>query len=229
LCSQGYTVRSEVNGCDITAVKGDELIVVELKRSFSTDLLIQAVERQRVADSVYVGVPAHGELAGKYNKKRRGVEALLRRLELGLLLVHLPSDTDAPPLPPHEIVEVALHPVTEQKPRRKAKIRRALLKEIAERKSGDYNVGGTSKRALLTAYREKCIHLACLLDKHGPSTPAKLRAFGADAKSQPMLHRNVYGWFERDSRGVYSLRAGVRAHIAETYPGVAAHYEERAE
>ena len=44
-------------------VKGDELIVIELKKGFSTDLLIQATDRQRVTDSVYVALPAEGDLA----------------------------------------------------------------------------------------------------------------------------------------------------------------------
>jgi hypothetical protein len=54
---QGYTVRSEVKDCDITAIKDDELVVVELKRNLSVSLLAQAARRQKAADLVYIAVP----------------------------------------------------------------------------------------------------------------------------------------------------------------------------
>lgn len=229
LTAQGYMVRSEVGGCDITAVKhtpnGDELIVVELKRSLSTDLLVQAVERQRVADSVYVGVPADGTFAkrGRYDSRRRGIENLLRRLELGLILVHLPPGDDAPPV--RSVVEVVLHPVADHKPKRRGKVRRALLREIAERRSGDYNVGGSVGKPLLTAYREQCILIACCMERSGPLSPSALRKMGCGPKTGAILLRNVYGWFEKQARGLYALRPGVREFIGETYGGAAAHYE----
>ena len=223
LTAQGYTVRAEVNGCDITAVLGDDLIVVELKQRFSTDLLLQATDRQRIADSVYVALPADSVGKDRYGGKRfRGIEHLLKRLELGLILVHFAPDTDAP-----TGVEIVMHPIAEPKPRRKPAVRRTILREIAGRASGDYNIGGVTKRSILTAYREQAIFLACCLDRYGPQTPTVLRARGTSPKAQKILFRNVYGWFERRERGVYALRAGVRDEIAATYPGVAAFYERK--
>ncbi|HOQ30356.1 MAG TPA: hypothetical protein PLH36_16595, partial [Armatimonadota bacterium] len=88
LVSLGYTVRSEVRGCDITATREDELVVIEMKRRFSTDLLIQAVERQRLTDSVYVALPQSAIPTGRSGRARwQGMQRLLKRLELGLLLV----------------------------------------------------------------------------------------------------------------------------------------------
>jgi hypothetical protein len=219
LAARGYTVRAEVNGCDITAIDGYNLIVVELKQRFSTDLLIQAIDRQRVADTVYVAIPADAVGKDRYGKRWKGIEHLLKRLELGLILVHFAPDTDAP-----TAVEVVMHPLNEPKPRRKPALRRTILREIAGRQAGDYNVGGVTKRGILTAYREQCIFIACCLDRYGPQTPAALRARGTSPKVQNILFRNVYGWFERQERGVYALRAGVREDIAATYPGVAAFY-----
>ncbi len=86
LAKLGYTVQAEVNHCDIIARKGDDLIVIELKTRFGLDLLIQAAERQSITDSVYVALPGPMKM-GKRNRwpqKKR----LLRRLELGLILVH---------------------------------------------------------------------------------------------------------------------------------------------
>ena len=53
----GYDVKGEVKDCDVAAVRDGELIVVELKRGFTLELVFQAMDRQRVADGVYVAVP----------------------------------------------------------------------------------------------------------------------------------------------------------------------------
>ena len=224
LTAQGYTVRSEVNDCDLTAVKDETLVVVELKKQFSVDLLIQATDRQRIADTVYVGLPVEGPIArwGRYDKRWRGIEHILKRLELGLILVHFPQAADLPPT-----VEVALHPVAEPRPRRRPKVRHLVLREIAGREAGDYNVGGSTKTAILTAYREQAIHIVCLLDKHGPLAPVALRRLGACPRTPSILLRNVYGWFDRLERGVYGLKPGTRDEIALTYPGVAAYYAQK--
>lgn len=212
LMARGYTVRAEVRHCDITATKGDDLIVVELKRHFSVDLLLQAVERRRVTDSVYVAVPRPDKGHGRW----RGIKKLLRRLELGLIFVSFAGARAR--------VEVVLHPGP-YTPRKAPQARRAIIDEIAGR-SQDYNEGGSTRRKLLTAYREEAIHIACLLDAHGPSRPKTLRALGTSPRTLSILGRNVYGWFERLSRGVYGLtpegRRGleVYADVARTYrPG----------
>ncbi|MES2462475.1 MAG: DUF2161 family putative PD-(D/E)XK-type phosphodiesterase [Armatimonadota bacterium] len=223
--ANGYTVRSEVRGCDITAVKGDELIVIELKKGFSTDLLIQATDRQKITDSVYVALPAEGDLArrDRYAKRWRGIEHLLKRLEIGLIVVTFPDDVDAPP-----VVDVVLHPTGQTRPRRNPKTRRALLREIAGR-SANYNVGGSTGRKLVTAYREQAIFIACCLERFGPLTPAKLRTLGASPKAQPILHRNVYDWFDKVDRGVYALRPRGRDEIAADYAHLAASCSRRLE
>src|SRR6187200_844798 len=44
----GYTVKGEVCGCDLVAIRGDEppvVVIGELKLSFSLDLVLQAVDR----------------------------------------------------------------------------------------------------------------------------------------------------------------------------------------
>ncbi len=46
--SAGFHVKSEVSGCDVVAVRDgqtERLTVVEMKRGFNLDLLLQAVER----------------------------------------------------------------------------------------------------------------------------------------------------------------------------------------
>lgn len=221
LKAQGYTVRSEVHGCDITALLGEELVVIELKRHFSTDLLVQAIERQHIADSVYVALPVEGEFGRtqRNSKRWKGVMLLLKRLEVGLIVVVFPEGR-AP------TVEVVFHPLDDPKPRKKPKKRRTLLREIAGR-SDDYNVGGSVGRELLTAYREQAIYIALLLERFGPLTPAGCRNHGASPKTQTILHRNVYGWFDRRGRGLYALRPQVIEHLGEKWPHVVAHHDEK--
>ena len=54
----GYQVNCEVKDCDIVAIKGDELVIVELKTSVNLTLLVQATKRQSIGDCVYIAVPA---------------------------------------------------------------------------------------------------------------------------------------------------------------------------
>ena len=80
LAELGYTVRSEVKDCDIAAVKGDELLIIEVKKTLNLPLLVQAVRRQRLTDIVYVAIPRPSN-KGKWWRESRGAQHLLRRLE----------------------------------------------------------------------------------------------------------------------------------------------------
>jgi len=212
LGSLGYTVRSEVANCDITAARGDELIIVELKRNFSTELLIQAAKRQRMTDSVYVALPRQ-----KNARKLRGMKHLLRRLELGLIFVSLNGRKKSR-------VEVAFHPVPFQRQKRKS-ARRAVLREISER-SGDFNEAGCCRRKLVTAYRENAIQIACCLDRLGPLSPKQLRALDTGPKTLSILYSNFYGWFERIDRGVYALSTQGQTELSE-YAALVRRYARR--
>ena len=203
LTAQGFTVRSEVKHCDLTAVRGSELVVVELKRRFDTSLLLQAARRQQLTDSVYVALPRP-----VWNRNWRTIRLLLRRLELGLLLVSLNGRRPA--------VEVAFHPLPYARRKRKRAVR-AVLREI-EHRSGDYNEGGSRGRKLATAYRENAIHIACCLEQFGPLTPAQLRGLGTGTKTLSILYANFYGWFERIDRGVYALRPQGEGGLKEFPP-----------
>jgi hypothetical protein len=191
LTQQGYTVRSEVKNCDITATKGDDLIIIEMKRAFNTALLIQAVKRQRITDSVYVALPRP-----RSRKNWAGIRQLLRRLELGLILVSVNGTKRG-------AVEVVHHPVPFQRQKR-ARARRAVIEEMHGR-SSDLNQGGSTRRKLMTAYRENAVQIACYLDVLGPTSPKHLRALGTGPKTLSILHSNFYGWFARVHRGIYAL------------------------
>src|SRR5436190_22187815 len=78
---QGYSVKGEVRGCDVVAVRGDEPpLIVELKRTFGMGLVLQGVNRLSLSDAVYLAV-------GTWPKNLRAVKKLCRRLGFGLMIV----------------------------------------------------------------------------------------------------------------------------------------------
>ena len=99
-----------------------------------------------------------------------------------------------------------------------------MIREVQSR-SADYNQGGSSKRKLVTAYRESAVHIAVRLQQLGPLSTKSLRELGTGEKTTAILYDNVYGWFERVSRGVYSLSPRGILELA-CYPDLVAHYSQ---
>ena len=202
LIEAGYDVKAEVNGCDITASKAEEIIIIELKLSLNLALILQAIDRQKISDSVYVAVPAPSQRTHRIRLNK--IKKLLKRLELGLIYVDSGSK---------QIVKIIFHPQSWQR-RQQTKRRRALLKEISLR-SGNNNIGGTRGKKLLTAYRENALKIAAYLEILGEHSPAGLRKLGCGEKTLAILNSNFYGWFTGVSRGVYSLNDLGRSEIKE--------------
>lgn len=197
LINKGYTVKSEVKNCDIIAVKGEELLAVELKSGFNVTLLIQATKRQQVADKVYIAVPMPKK--GIFTRKWKDIRYLVRRLELGLIVVSfLKSGPRA---------EVILNPAPyeqDQNRQLNRKQRKSIITEINGRHN-DLNIGGSSRRKIMTAYKENAVQILCYLKKYGPLSPRRLREFGTGPKTGSILQKNYYGWFERVSKGLYRI------------------------
>ena len=85
LTQQGYEVKGEVQHCDVIAVRGDEpVVVVELKLSINMTVVLQAVDRLQISDTVYIGVPKG---IGVLKKQRKQIVKLLRMLGLGLMVI----------------------------------------------------------------------------------------------------------------------------------------------
>ena len=215
LAENGYTVRSEVLDCDITATKDDDLIIIDLMRCLNVEVLVQATKRQRITDSVYVAVPR--PKGGMRTSRCRGIKHLLRRLELGLIFVWFRGKSTS--------VQVVFHPVPFDRKKQKSK-RRAVLQEM-EARSGDYNQGGRTGTPIVTGYRENAIQIACLLERFGPLAPAALRKMGTGRKTLSILYNDFYGWFERVDRGLYALRARAKADL-EQFEEVLGHYRKKA-
>ena len=180
---QGYEVKGEVKGCDVVALRGnEELVVVELKLSFNLELIMQAVERLAVTSKVYVGIPV-----GSYSFKtrRRKMVKLLRMLGLGLM-------------------DIVLDP-KEYQPRPLKERREQLLGEFV-RRVGDPNLGGSSvRKGIMTAYRQRALEIALFLQSNGPTKASLVAQSTRDPKARDILYRDVYGWFDRPSSGIYEL------------------------
>lgn len=199
--ANGYVVHAEVGDCDIAARKGDELVLIEMKRAINLDLLLQVTRRQKTHASVYAAVPA----PAVHDKRWRALQNLLKRLEVGLLLVRLHSAVPR--------IEVAFHPVKYTVQRSQGETR-ALLREMAGR-SVSLNTGGTNRRKIVTAYRERAVGVAVGLELLGPAAPKEVRALGATDKAGEILLANHYGWFERLRPGVYGLTAAGVSSLAD--------------
>ncbi len=201
---EGFEVKGEVGGCDVVAVRGAEPpVIVELKLRFTLGLVLQAVDRLRVSEAVYLAVPADAV-------RRRGIRPLCRRLGLGLLVVH----------GPRRAVEVAVEPGPYRPPRDRRRAARLLAEHT--RRRGDPTPGGATRVPIMTAYRQEAMRIAAALGTE-TATVAQLRARAAAPNAGRILARNAYGWFERVERGRYRLRDGageMPAASPEPEPGV---------
>jgi len=192
--SQNYEVKGEIHDCDVLAVRADEdPVVVELKLSLNIDVILQAVDRLALTPKVYVGIPLRCKILGR---RRRQVLKLLRMLGLGLVVVNPLTETGG--------VEVLLDP-GEYRPRKSRHRQERLLGEFM-RRVGDPNLGGIEKRkGIMTAYRQRALTIARYLQKNGSTKASHLAKVLRDPKARDILYSDVYGWFDRISRGVYEL------------------------
>lgn len=183
--AQGYTVKAEVKGCDVVATRGDEPpVIVELKTGLTLQLFYQAIDRLALSDTVYMAVARP--------KKRLPREAMkmAKRLGLGLLVVAKSGS-----------IEVMAEPGP-YAPRLTTKRKTLLLKEFTRRK-GDPNTGGSTRTKLMTAYKQDALRLLAHINLQGPSKVADIRKATNVERAATILRNDYYGWFIRQSRGVY--------------------------
>ena len=184
--AQGYDVKAEIGDCDVLAVRGEEPpIIVELKTGFNLQLLLQGIDRQAITDNVYLAIPA------PKRSLHRDILRLCKRLGLGLLVVN------------KDWVEAYLDPVSYQ-PRKALRRKAVLLKEF-QRRVGDPNSGGSTKRPLVTAYRQDALRCVKFLKNTGASRVCDIAEQTKVERAAAILQRDVYGWFAKEERGVYFL------------------------
>jgi hypothetical protein len=195
--AQGFTVKGEVCGCDLVALRGDEparVVIGELKLAFNLELVLQGVNRTAACDEIWLAVRASWR-AGRESDPR--VRKLCRLLGFGLLGVF-----------PNGRVEVLVEPVP-WRPRNDNKRRARLVREH-QRRNGDPALGGSTRAPIMTAYRQQALACAAILSG-GPGRPRDVKLTVPDAPK--ILLSNVYGWFDRVERGVYALTPDGKAAL----------------
>jgi hypothetical protein len=200
----GFEVKGEVCGCDLVALREGEAIAViigELKVTFNLELVLQAVDRSAACDEVWLAVSASRRGRGRERDPR--VRKLCRLLGFGLLSVTSSG-----------VVEVIAEPGP-WRPRRDNKRRSRIVIEH-QRRHGDPTEGGSTRRPIMTAYRQQALACATALS-NAPARPRDLKTSAPDAPK--ILRRNVYGWFVRVERGVYDLSDSGRTALMQWHHG----------
>lgn len=192
--AQGYEVKGEIQDCDVMAIRGEEVpVIVELKLGLNLEVILQAVDRLALSSKVYIGFAKKGRVQ---KKRRKQTLKLLRMLGLGLLEIDPGLNIGS--------VNVLLDP-GEYQPRQSRLRRERLLGEFLQR-VGDPNPGGSQMRkGIMTAYRQRALAIANYLQQQGPVKAAVISASLGEPKARDILYRNVYGWFENVTRGIYQL------------------------
>ena len=199
---QGYEVKGEVGAADVVACRdGEDPVIVELKTGFSLALFHQALDRLSLSDIVYVCVPRGP--GRTFLKSLKNNKTLCRRLGLGLITVRLKDG----------LAEIHLDP-TPYKPRQSKRKKARLLKEFASR-VGDPNTGGTTRKTLMTAYRQDALRCAGTLHSNGATKAAHVAEASGVAKARQIMSANHYGWFDRVETGIYDLSPNGRRAVAE--------------
>jgi hypothetical protein len=193
----GYKVNGEIHSCDIVAQKETELLVVELKKQLNLEVILQAAERQKIAETVYIAVlkPDNFKKDAKYKR----ICHLLRRLEIGLLLVNFKKTTASV-----EVVQIAdvfdRHKSRLQNHKKKKKIENEFLRRKTK------TTGGVNKTKVMTSYKEDAILIAKEMETLDNCKPKALIYIGLPLnRIQSILYKNYYGWFNRIDKGVYEI------------------------
>lgn len=204
----GYSVRGEVAHCDVVAAKGTDMIAVEMKLTLNLTVIVQATQRQRLCPEVWVAIPRPPR--SMRSRQWQHKLHLLRRLELGLLLVNL----DRPDQPAEALLLPQLldrRTVLRRNQRRYEQMKREFFG-----RHGDRNKGGSARGPRMTRYREQCLLVAALLQPLQTASASQLREEGAPPQTWRILYDNHSGWFSRLGKGLYGLTAE-GLHALETH------------
>lgn len=206
----GFKVDAEVNDCDVVATKDDIVVICELKRGFTIELVYQLVQRKKLTPYVYAVIPRPKNMRSAAFRKKLDI---LRALDCGLLVV----------LNTTKRVDILLEPKGEDTQTNKIR-RRGLEKEVSVRKVS-LNLGGQSKRKIVTAHKESLIAALCYIEKYG-----KIETRKCKDNIRAVLQRNHYNYFVKLDKGIYSAtKAGLRLLDDRDYKDIVDFYRNEVE
>ena len=204
----GYVCDGEVKDIDLYMEKDGMSVAVELKLSLDFKALQQAALRQKVADSVYIGIFCPKDMRShSFTDKLY----LLKRLGIGLITVTKRTKTVSVA---NEPVVCELSTFLARNKRQKA----AVEKEFHKRKT-KLNTGGVSGTKLITGYREDAlIVLDALCSLGGESDTRSIHAASGIEKTAAILRANYYRGYEKKGSGRYCISDAGYAALEEFEP-----------
>jgi len=200
--AQAFTVKGEVGEIDVFAMRNNESIAIELKTKISLKLLYQAVERQKLADSVYIAIPLSAKKS--HSDSYHHFVHLLRRLEIGLIIV---SGSNA-------YVEIEAVPYDRVRSVIRSKKKKTKIISEFQSRISTMNVGGT-KGKKMTHYKEKVLLIGAFLLHQSNASPKEIKLATHVDDTPLIIQKNYYGWFIRISRGRYGLSASGEVAMSE--------------
>jgi len=191
----GYVCDGEVNDIDLYMEKEDTSVAVELKQTLDFKSVQQAALRQKITDTVYIGIFKPNDL---FSKSFKDKIYILKRLGIGLIVLSKKTG----------LVEIVSEPVVSELSsfqRRNTGKKKALSSEFRKRKTKK-NTGGVHNTKLITSYREDALLvLDALMENEGEASTKEIREISGVKKTTSILYDNHYGWFENVSKGIYKV------------------------
>lgn len=197
---EGYVCDGEVKDIDMYMEKPGEGpqsgVAIELKVSLDFRALQQAALRQKVVNTVFIGIFKPKDLrTHAFHDK----VYLLKRLGIGLIFVSKRSGA----------VEIYNEPVVTEisKYQSQNKKKKEIISAEFQKRKAKNNVGGVTGTKLITSYREDALLvLDALAELGGEATTKEVRALSKIDRATNIMHSNHYGWFAGVSKGVYRIR-----------------------
>ena len=191
----GYVADGEVCDIDLYMEKEGSSVSVELKQSLDFKAVVQAALRQKVSDTVFIGIFRPKDL---FSKSFQNKIYLLKRLGIGLIVVSKRTLD----------IEIVSEPIVSELSKYQVsnKDKRLNLSEEFQRRKIKNNVGGVHRTKLMTEYRENALLVLSALDSLGGTGKGcdVAKASGV-AKATTILRSNYYGWFVKVDKGIYSI------------------------
>lgn len=203
--SYGYVCDGEVKDIDLYMEKDGESVAVELKLTLDFRAVQQAALRQKVADTVFIGIarPKNMRAAAFQDKLY-----LLKRLGIGLIIVSTSTGT----------IEIVNEPVVSELEtfRRSNRYKKKALSAEFQHRRVKKNTGGVHATKLITGYREDALLvLDALCELGGEASTRQIIELSGVRGATKILYANYYGWFENVSKGVYRIREAGYAAFEE--------------
>ena len=192
---RGYLCDGEVMDIDLYMEKDGTSIAIELKRTLDFKSVQQAALRQKITDTVYIGIFQPRDL---YSRSFRDKIYLLKRLGIGLIVVSAKTKN----------VKIINEPVVSELSsfqKNNKRRRKALSKEFQKRRTKS-NTGGVHGTKLITSYREDALLvLDAMMELGGEATTKEIRMLSGVEKTTAILYHNYYGWFSNVKKGTYKV------------------------